>query len=176
MPSRRFTYRDKVDPDSMKPVAREIINRVGSEDEVWIAAALHKHIREEVNYDHSVGPNFNRLPAETYEKGGNCVDLSLLMCSLFRAVGLRCRLIAIDGDESGHMTSAVAFPDDPRAVTDSLTGFYSNQGHLRERTYTWLEDEYFISDHGSRYIGDIQPLDKYSDPEGRFVVQEKINI
>lgn len=176
MPSWRHSYRDKVDPDAVRSVASQIVEELGPEDPVWVAAALHGQIGERVTYDHSVDAGFNRPPAETYRDGGNCVDLAILLCSLFRAVGLRCRLVGIDGDGAEHMTSVVSFPSAPRAVTDSLTGYYSEQGRLRERTYTWLEGEYFIADYASRYLGDIAPLEAYTDSNGRFTIKETIDI
>lgn len=176
MPSRHVSYRDKVDPDEVSVIAKEVVDSVDTDDEVWVAAAIHDHVRDQVAYDHAVTSGFNRTPAETYREGGNCVDLSILLCSLFNAVGLRCRLIALDGDDAGHMTAAVAFPNTPRMVTDALTGYYGEQGRLRERTYTWFEGQYFVADHGSRYVGDVEPLAEYASERGQFTVQESVEI
>lgn len=176
MPSRHVSYRDKVDPGEVLDIVQEVLESIDPDDEVWVAAAIHDHVRDQVVYDHALTPGFNRSPAETYRKGGNCVDLAILLCSMFKAVGFRCRLIALEGDGTDHMTAAVAFPNSPRMVTDGLTGYYSEQGRLRERTYTWFEDEYFISDHGSRYIGDIEPLREYTTNRGQFVIRESVKI
>ncbi|WP_436907771.1 transglutaminase domain-containing protein [Halosimplex marinum] len=175
MPSRLVSYLNTVDPDGVSAIAEDIVDTVDSDDEVWVAAAIHDHVRERVAHDSSVDPG-NRAPATIYREGGNCVDLSILLCSLFDAVGLRCRLVALEGGGSGHVTAAVAFPGTPRMVTDSLNGYYCEHGPHQKRTYTWFENEYFVSDHGSRYIGDIGSLNEYTTDRGQVVVQGSIEI
>lgn len=139
---------------------------------MWVAAAIHDY----VVYDHAASLGFNRTPAETYREGGNCVDLAILLWSMFNAVGFGCRPIVLKSDDVDHMTAAVAFPKTPRMVTDSLSGYYSEQGRLSEQTYTWLEDEYFVVDHGSRYIGDIEPFRECTTDWGQFVIRESVEI
>lgn len=176
MPSRHVSFRDKVKPDEVSTVTERVIKQVDSTDKVWVAAALHQHVRDNVEYDESVSAGYNRPPMKTYRKGGNCVDLAILLCSLFRSVDIGCRLISLGGGDIGHMTAAVTFLDAPRAVTDALTGYYCEHNRLCERTYTWFEDEYFIADRGSRYIGDVEPLKEYTTGKGQFIIEESIEI
>lgn len=169
-----------VAPGKVRKIAEEILRDIPSESEnVWWAAALHQHIHETVEYDQSVGRGYNRSPIETYQRGGNCVDISILLCSLFKTIDLTCRLVGIAGDDSDHMIVQVQFERSPRAVCDILTSYYHEMGIFQSFTFTWGDGGYFIADpQGSAYIGDIRALrdEGYVAPDGTFLIRDRFPV
>lgn len=173
---RRSEYGERIDPDAVEPLAAGILDELDSEDEVWAAAGIHDHVSDSVAYDRSVTVGSNRGPVEIYEKGGNGVDLTVLLCSLFRAVGLQCQLIVLVGEDTDHLTSAVSFARSPRAIVETLMSYYMAQGEHKNRIYTWFQGQHFVADHRSRYVGDADPLTGYRDERGRYVPKHTIDI
>lgn len=161
-------YSRRVDSESVKPLARKILSDVNNRGvaDCWGAAALHEYVLENVEYDEEVGPNFNREPKVAARKGGNCVDLSILLASLYRCINLTCRLTVVrsTGNE-GHMFPEVFFQvSDIEQVTESLKEFYSEPNTLRLFRWNFSRDDdrkgfWMVSDPtGSSYVGDIQGL------------------
>lgn len=176
MRSTRVSFREHVDPKAVKSLVKRILDATRVQNEIQAAAAIHDHIREQVNYDETVDPGFNRHPVEAYKKGGNCVDIAILQCSLYSAVGLSSKLIALKGDESDHMTAAVGFSMKPSDVTDELASYRRESGDLGTFTFSWFRDGFFVSDHKSRYVGDSEPLSEFCDSSGRFTIRESIRV
>lgn len=157
----------EIDPATVKRPAENLADTVDDPGPARcrVVAAIHDHVANEVDYT-SERPGFTREPVETWLKGGNCVDQSLLTVSLLEAIGLSARLVAVgsaDG-ERGHMLTQVHFDvADQQVVMDALNDYYG-AGLASVRAYACerLEDElgyWFVADpEMSSYVGDIQGL------------------
>jgi len=164
----RPEYGERIDSEAVEQLAAWILDGLASNDDVWAAASIHDHITDSVEYDCSVTVRSNRGPAEIYDQGGDSVDIAILICSLFRAAGLSCQFIVLEGDDSDHPMSAVSFPRSPRAVTGTLTSYYAAKGERKNRIYTWFQGQHFVADYSSRYVGDADPVTEYTDERGCY--------
>lgn len=156
-----------VEPAMVQPLVRGIRERVGGSRStpVRVAVELHRVVAEEVEY-YSLGPGFNRPIRETWERGGNCVDQSVLMMSMFIAAGLDARLVTISKSaDEGHMLPEVRLTGQPvSSTTEQLHQYSTPDRVVVSRQYAWETDTegegpWFIADPVcSDFIGDITAL------------------
>lgn len=158
---------DHVAPESVADTARDIIDPsdpgpAGCRD----VARLFDFVRERIEYEQT-GGGFSYPPDELLAHGqGNCVDQSVLLCSLLESQGFTTRLYSVTCDGDGHMLAGVWIePSDPQSgIWDSLADYYTGgtggfefdfatQTPTSENTrYTVVDPEY------SEYPGDISSL------------------
>lgn len=138
-----------------------------SPDVVYSAVMLHHHVRTEFDdqpRDHAVEPL--QTFSETWNrKGGNCEELSVLLCSLLRQVpGHRTRFITVDNPEcQGHALLQITFTDldDPERVARLLRVAYKYVEEIDRSTgeihwETEGDDHWFVVDPiKSDYVGDL---------------------
>lgn len=174
-------YGSKVDPGPVSIPSRKLADDVGERGagRCLQAAALLEYVEEEIPYDFSLPGGYNRAPVETWRKGGNCVDQSVLLASMLISIGIGCRLARLKKDAiRGHLIVEVFFevPNVDRVI-DDLDNFYSRS--LTGREYFYERDNanrgyWFICDPtGSRHVGDAKGLDEYSVGSGS---ERELNI
>ena len=164
----RSGYRaaEKVDPASVEGLANDLVDRrdkgIGGCRNV---ARIFNYVRDEVEYN-NVGSGFNFEPEKTLKRGGNCVDQSVLLCSLLESQGFTTILFSIGSSSSGHHTCAgVCFmTKDLTKVWNDLAKFYTDglggtkfsfTSHVpvdENHKFTVADPEF------SNYVGDISSL------------------
>ena len=170
---------EHVDPEPFrKAVAalRSRINRLGVE-RCWWACEILRLVHDNVSYDETVGANFNRGPVKTWNRGGNCVDQSVLLASMLKAAGFRCRLTTVHHGEEGHMYLEVLFEAELDELRDSIQNYLSTKdksplhrmfGHTEVDNGVWM-----IADPTcSRFIGDAAGVYQEGYTAGFFDRQE----
>lgn len=124
-------YVGAVDPEPFQRMALKARSHVDDPgvDGVCVAADLHRFMRDKVTPDESVSPGFNRGPRKTLDRGGNCVDHSILFASLLLATGFRCRLTVVSKSlEEGHMFVRVLFNGSKDCIKSDLKSYYKRRG------------------------------------------------
>lgn len=158
---------DHVTPETVADTARDLIDPsdhgpAGCRD----VARIFDYVREDIEYEHT-GGGFSYPPDELLAHGqGNCVDQSVLLCSLLESQGFTTRLYSISREGEGHMLAGVwVDTSGPQSrIWDSLADYYtSGMGGFRfdfatqtpaseNARYTIVDPEY------SEYPGDISSL------------------
>ena len=170
---------DHVDPEPFRNAVaalRRRIDQVGLK-RCWWACEIMRVVHDNVSYDHSIGANFNRGPVETWDQGGNCVDQSVLLASMLKAAGFRCRLTTVTHGQKGHMYLEVFFDAGLEELKDSINDYLSAQDRtLFQTVYGYTEVDngvWMIADPTcSRFIGDAAGVYQEGYTAGFFDRQE----
>jgi transglutaminase-like putative cysteine protease len=155
-----------VAPDAVADTAQDLIDRSdpGPDDSRHVAR-IFDYVRDDIDYEHT-GGGFNYPPDDLLDHGqGNCVDQSVLLCSLLESIGFTTRLYSIKREGGGHMLAGVSFGTaNQNRIWDDLADYYTGgvggmqfdfatQTPVSENArYTIVDPEY------SEYPGDISKL------------------
>jgi len=168
-----------VDPEPFRKVVATLRSRI---DEMglkrcWWACELLRLVHDNVSYDESVGANFNRKPVETWDRGGNCVDQSVLLASMLKAADFRCRLTTVHHGQEGHMYLEVFFEAELEELKESISDYLSTQdkrpvlmqyGYTEDDNGLWLTTDPTCS----RFVGDAAGVLQEGYTAGFFDRQE----
>lgn len=157
---------EHVEPAMVAPLVTGIRNRLPDDaGSPRLAVELHRIVATEVAYD-SPEPGFNRPIRETWDRGGNCVDQSVLLLSMVVAAGLEGRLVAVSKSPStGHMLPEIRLAD--RAPSETIERLYRHttpDGVAVTRQFAWETEAdepgpWFVADPVSgEFVGDIAAL------------------
>jgi len=157
----------------VKKILEEHFNHISSWDAVKMCAALHFYCYHKLDYhtrDDYDGPGRRpfRSPTETWKRGGNCEEQSILVASLLNMVkGTETKVLSVvTGDRSAaHLVPMVGFYLGGSKVYDKLESFYREDFHFRYNLRNgvhWTVDgdlSWFSSDSEfSVFLGDTESL------------------
>lgn len=159
----------EVDPDSVAGKAERLVSglKKGRSKCIW-AAEILDFVHNKISYDHSVSSGFNRPPEVVLEKGGNCVDQSVLLSSLLESLDVVTRIVSadkMDGSGTGHDFVEVFLKDRSyKRICNQLDSFYRRDKNLHGfHHWFWVDEDrggfwFFADPTRSDYLGDIQEL------------------
>ena len=150
----------------------------GGVKKCWLACEIQRLVLDNVEYDFSLGPNFNRDPVETWNKGGKCVDQSVLLASMLKAAGFRCRLVTVHHGKEGHMFVEVYLDAEIEPLKESINEYVDQleivtvlqqYGYTEsERSGYWLMTDPTCS----LFVGDAAGLHQDGYTSGVFTSRE----
>jgi hypothetical protein len=153
----------------MQPVVKEILQqhfRFNTEEwsPLTVAAALHFYVHHKLPYEprHKNGTRELRTVYETWNKGGNCEEKTIMLTSLYHCLNsIDTRIIVVrSNDGSGHLLVEIGAEISPRKIESKLTQFYQKITSQYKKPYS--DSPVYYSTKGSRnwYLADPE-MSKY---------------
>ena len=168
-------YRENFDY-RMKPVVEKICDtafpQVRSWDSVKIATAVHHYIYNKVSYEsRGSSPNRRRFrpPTESWHKGGNCEEQTVMLASLFASInGVESKVLSVaNTSDDYHLLVFAGFDLPADGVKSRIKGFYSDYktfGMGYDSGFSWQNDSsngvtwFFADPEFCVYLGDTGSL------------------
>lgn len=164
----------KVDPMAVRTTAADLVSDQPSgggngTPHVHQVAELHWFVNETITYvPDPRSSNYVAPPDETLEtEAGDCDCQSVLVASLFEAIGARTRLVDVTSADgrSRHLFTQVCLDDaihDTDSVTQSLIDYYyEKDGWWPDAIHMDWDDgrDWYLADTAmGRFVGDVEQL------------------
>jgi len=162
-----------VSPNLFEAVVGDLRRRVDSckDRRIGLACEIQGFFSERFGYEDY--PNNKKSVEGTWnEEKGNCVDLSILLASLYRAAGFDCRLVTFRNGPRGHMSVEVYLPGDLETVQERIKSYEMKPGWIKLFMFSVSDGGWFLCDStGSGFVGDASGIlsSPYASKEGNRI-------
>lgn len=159
-------YLDKIEPalfSELPELIEREFYRGRFSREICNIVCAHRILTSNADYTVTHGPR--AVDEMLADMTGDCEDQSVLLCSMYEALGLDSAILSLQNDEGdGHLTTLVEIPGDEDQKTDELRLFYHDafDEYHRRISIEYLRGRaWFVSGSTmTSYVGDISGLER----------------